>query len=356
MAPAEDAFGNHLTRLAIAVLVVMIAAWVGTDLLIRQNTDANKVLVRRLYDGFSTGGVDLLDEVVAEGFIDHDQCPTNPPDWLDSNRRLDRSGMHSRTERWWSKILWQRATVVARMFMAGTHRGEYAGLPERAAHQVGRGRDFSDSGRQDRRRLEPVCTSTGHHRVEGKRRDDRGPGRYRRTDLGPAAWSRTIRIAPRWPAVPRRTGLAVAINLNGIYGGRGAAPVREGRSAGPKLPGRFRRSGRDRSSVSRRSCAGCIAVTSTRMRATSPAVAYNALVALIPTLLLTLSVAGLFFRLDRVFETTIYSSFWGLPDSAAGDTIKTVLTARRSSSWLGVLSLAGLPGRGRRSSVASPGA
>ena len=58
------------------------------------------------------------------------------------------------------------------------------------------------------------------------------------------------------------------------------------------------------------------------------AVAYNALVALIPTLLLTLSVAGLFFRLDRVFETTIYSSFWGLPDSAAGDTIKTVLTAR----------------------------
>ena len=110
VAPAEDAFGNHLTRLAIAVLVVMIAAWVGTDLLIRQNTDANKVLVRRLYDGFSTGGVDLLDEVVAEGFIDHDQCPTNPPDWLDSNRRLDRSGMHSRTERWWSKILWQRAT------------------------------------------------------------------------------------------------------------------------------------------------------------------------------------------------------------------------------------------------------
>ena len=86
------------------------------------------------------------------------------------------------------------------------------------------------------------------------------------------------------------------------------------------------------------------------------AVAYNALVALIPTLLLTLSVAGLFFRLDRVFETTIYSSFWGLPDSAAGDTIKTVLTARGSSSWLGVLSLAGLPGRGRRSSVASPGA
>jgi membrane protein len=71
------------------------------------------------------------------------------------------------------------------------------------------------------------------------------------------------------------------------------------------------------------------------------AIAYNALVALIPTLLLTLSVAGLFFRLDEVFETTVYTSFWGLPDSAAGDAIKTVLTARRSSSWLGVVSLAG---------------
>lgn len=71
------------------------------------------------------------------------------------------------------------------------------------------------------------------------------------------------------------------------------------------------------------------------------AVAFNALVALIPTFLLCLSVAGLFFRSDEVFTSTIYASLWGLPRSAAGDSLEAVLTAKRSSSWLGALSLAG---------------
>lgn len=71
------------------------------------------------------------------------------------------------------------------------------------------------------------------------------------------------------------------------------------------------------------------------------AVAYNALVALIPTFLLCLSVAGLFFHLDQVLMTTIYSSLWGLPSGAARDALEAVLSARRSSSWLGILSLAG---------------
>jgi membrane protein len=71
------------------------------------------------------------------------------------------------------------------------------------------------------------------------------------------------------------------------------------------------------------------------------AVAYNALVALIPTFLLCLSVAGLFFHSDEVFTSTIYASLWGLPGSAAGDSLEAVLTAKRSSSWLGALSLAG---------------
>jgi membrane protein len=71
------------------------------------------------------------------------------------------------------------------------------------------------------------------------------------------------------------------------------------------------------------------------------AVAYNALVALIPTFLLCLSVAGLFFHFDEIFTSTIYASLWGLPKGSAGDALETVLTARRSSSWLGALSLAG---------------
>jgi membrane protein len=134
----------------------------------------------------------------------------------------------------------------------------------------------------------------------------------------------------------------VSLNLNGIYSGRGAMPVSatliDDRSRVTVPPGL-------------RACVFGRVVTIIQWMHRgyqhanagdlAAAVAYNALVALIPTLLLTLSVAGLFFRLDEVFERTVYTSFWGLPDSAAGDAIKTVLTARRSSSWLGVVSLAG---------------
>jgi steroid delta-isomerase-like uncharacterized protein len=130
VAPAEDAFGNHLTRLAIAVLVVMIAAWVGTDLLIRQNTDTNKVLVRRLYDGFSTGGVDLLDEVVAEGFIDHDPMPDQPAGLVGLKQAVGsfRSAFPD-GEMVIEDLVAEGNKVVARVSMSGTHRGEYAGLP-----------------------------------------------------------------------------------------------------------------------------------------------------------------------------------------------------------------------------------
>lgn len=71
------------------------------------------------------------------------------------------------------------------------------------------------------------------------------------------------------------------------------------------------------------------------------AIAYNALVALIPTFLLLFAIAGVIFRSEGAFRTTIYSSVWGLPEGAASDALDAVLTARRSSSWIGALSLAG---------------
>lgn len=69
------------------------------------------------------------------------------------------------------------------------------------------------------------------------------------------------------------------------------------------------------------------------------AIAYNGLVALIPTFLLALSIAGVFVRSDSVLVSTIYASVWGLPPGAASDALDTVLTARRTSSWLGAISL-----------------
>ena len=79
VAPAERAFGESLTRLGLVATLVLVAAWVGADLLVRRDLDANKALVRRLYDAFETGGVDPLDEVVAPDFVDHDPLPGQAP-------------------------------------------------------------------------------------------------------------------------------------------------------------------------------------------------------------------------------------------------------------------------------------
>lgn len=76
---ADQAFGRSLTRLGLVILVILAAAWVGGDLLVRRDTEANKALVRHLYDAFDTGGVDLLDEIVAPGFVDHNPIPGQAP-------------------------------------------------------------------------------------------------------------------------------------------------------------------------------------------------------------------------------------------------------------------------------------
>lgn len=71
------------------------------------------------------------------------------------------------------------------------------------------------------------------------------------------------------------------------------------------------------------------------------ALAFNALVALVPTMFLLISIAGLFLKVNQVLVVTMYSSFWGLPSGAAQDALETALTARNNSGWFGAISLIG---------------
>src|SRR6478672_12256273 len=43
------------------------------------------------------------------------------------------------------------------------------------------------------------------------------------------------------------------------------------------------------------------------------ALAFNALVALVPTMFLLISIAGLFLKVNQVLVVPMYASFWGLP-------------------------------------------
>lgn len=71
------------------------------------------------------------------------------------------------------------------------------------------------------------------------------------------------------------------------------------------------------------------------------AVAFYALVSLVPTFLLLVFVAGLFLQRDQVLITAMYTSLWGLPPNASPEAFQAALSARDYSGWFGALSLLG---------------
>jgi membrane protein len=70
-------------------------------------------------------------------------------------------------------------------------------------------------------------------------------------------------------------------------------------------------------------------------------IAFNGLVALVPTTLLLVSVAGLLLRQDRVLTTAREASLWALPQRDAHDALDVLLAARQQSTRLGLVSLLG---------------
>lgn len=129
VAPAEHDFSQNLTRMGLVVTAVIVAAWVGVDLLVRRNPEANKVLVRRLYVAFDTGGVDLLDDVVAPDFVDHDPLPGQGPGLTGLKQAvgLFRAAVPDGEVRV-EDVLAEGDKVVAHVTVRGTHRGEFLGV------------------------------------------------------------------------------------------------------------------------------------------------------------------------------------------------------------------------------------
>ena len=135
----------------------------------------------------------------------------------------------------------------------------------------------------------------------------------------------------------------MVINLNGVYGGRGATPVRAStvlrRQAQGAIqaqhPGVIKRIER----VLRWMHRGYVQANAGDL---ASAVAYSALIALIPTLLLTLSVAGLFFRIDTHLQGDDLHELLGAAeqrgrrcDSDRADGTSHEQLARRVSAWHG---------------------
>jgi YihY family inner membrane protein len=73
----------------------------------------------------------------------------------------------------------------------------------------------------------------------------------------------------------------------------------------------------------------------------SAILAYNGLVALVPTTLLLVSVAGLLLRQEAVMSVFVRSAYWALPGDDARQALEAALAARSRSGWLALASLAG---------------
>jgi YihY family inner membrane protein len=68
-------------------------------------------------------------------------------------------------------------------------------------------------------------------------------------------------------------------------------------------------------------------------------IAYNALVAIVPALVLLTAVAGLALRQDAVLDFTRRTLYWTLPGRDATEALQGALAARQYSGWLGAASL-----------------
>lgn len=67
--------------------------------------------------------------------------------------------------------------------------------------------------------------------------------------------------------------------------------------------------------------------------------AFNGMVALVPTFLLNVSVAGYLLRKDAVLTSAVHTLYWALPSEDARQALEVALTARHQSGLLAVISL-----------------
>lgn len=93
------------------------------------SADQNKALVRRFYKEIDKGNIDILDELVAENYADH-----NPPPWLRSGS--DRERLKEDFRLFWQATpghhiiedqIAEGDKVVTRLTSVGKHEGDLPG-------------------------------------------------------------------------------------------------------------------------------------------------------------------------------------------------------------------------------------
>jgi len=94
-----------------------------------------KSLVRRFYEEISAGNLDVIDELVADDFVDHEELPGLPPDKDGVKQfftQLRGAFPDLRLEA--HEVLADGDLACARVMLTGTHESDFMGLPASGEH------------------------------------------------------------------------------------------------------------------------------------------------------------------------------------------------------------------------------
>ena len=97
----------------------------------KRASDANKALLKRLYDEVINGrNLDLIDELLADDFVEHEEFPGVPPTREGVKQTFAMfyaafPDIHFRVD----DIVAEGDVVAARVTVTGTHEGEFLGIP-----------------------------------------------------------------------------------------------------------------------------------------------------------------------------------------------------------------------------------
>lgn len=102
-----------------------------SEQVMRRQSDQNKELMERFYAEVVNGGnLDLIDELLADDFVEHEEVPGLPKDregvkQFFTMMRAAFPDVNFAPER----MLAEGDVVAARVTIRGTHRGEFMGIP-----------------------------------------------------------------------------------------------------------------------------------------------------------------------------------------------------------------------------------
>ncbi len=140
VARANESFQENLSRLGLAALIAVAAAWVGADLFMARDGESRKGLVIDMYRVFETGDLAQLDDMIAVDVVDRTPAPGQTPGLSGYKQVMAqfRAAFPNGTIEP-DELLADNDKVVARVTLRGRHIAEFFGSPPSGENVVANG-------------------------------------------------------------------------------------------------------------------------------------------------------------------------------------------------------------------------